>query len=278
MEFWRTEHWLEYLLNSKIGTVYIDRSFYLGNKFVPLIQDGSELYSPGFDDDKEILQRVKEIALDNGIKRIQVDSQIKSYLNISGYTCIVDPFNIKPSKGHKSAIKTGQKHLEYEIVTRLSEFNHFMLDYYEIAGKQTRPKRTFLLLYFWAKDEYGALLKATYQDKTAGYAYILHYQGEAYYFMGGIFEQYKQYNVSHYLQSVAFESLRNKGIKTYELGDQVYDSLMYQPSEKERHISEFKRHFGGEIMIKAKSELFFCKNYFEEIMNQRIQAYKERIL
>jgi len=100
MEFWKTEQWLEYLLNSKIGTVYIDRSFYLGNKFVPLIQ-GSELYSPMFDDDKEILQQIREIALENNIKRIQVDTVIITQLTQRLRNGDIDPF-LLPKTPHKS--------------------------------------------------------------------------------------------------------------------------------------------------------------------------------
>lgn len=274
MEFWRTEHWLEYLLNSKIGTVYIDRSFYVGNKFVPLIQDGCELYSPGFDDDKEILQRVKEIALENRIKRIQVDSQIKSYLNIGGHTCIINPFEVSPSKGHKSAIKKADQYL---VCKRVYETDQFTRDYFEVAGKVTRPEKTFKLLEQWIRSDYGLLLKATYEGKTAGYTYILRYGGWSYYFMGCTFEAYKKYNVSHFLQNWAFFILRNFDVSTYELGEQVYDSLLHQPSEKERHISEFKRHFGGQIVNKPKSEYFFDKDYFVETMQKRIESYKERI-
>lgn len=270
MNFWRSKHWLEYLLNSKIGTAYTDRSFYMDKTLVPLIQDGCELYSPGFDDDKAILEYVKELALQHGIKRIQVDSQIKSYLNISGYTCIIDPANISPSKGHKSAIKKGQKFLTYEIVT---ETGQFMRDYFEIAGRQTRPERTFELLGDWIKLGYGTLLRAKFEDKTAGYVYLLHYGDYAYYFMSGVYEQYKYLDVSHYLQSVAFDILRDKGVTRYELGDQAYNGLFYQPSEKERNISKFKRNFGGEIVIKPKSEYFFDAEYFRDTMQKRINGY-----
>jgi len=270
MDFWRTNYWLEYLLNSKIGTVHIDRSFYMGKMLVPLIQDGCELYSPGFDDDKAILKHVKGLALQHGARRIQVDAQIKSYLNISGYTCIVDPATISPSKGHKSAIKKGQKFLAYEIMT---ETNQFMRDYFEIAGRQTRPERTFELLGDWIKLGYGTLLRAKFEGKTAGYVYLLHYGDYAYYFMSGVYEQYKYLDVSHYLQSVAFDILRDKGVTRYELGDQAYNGLFYQPSEKERNISKFKRNFGGEIVIKPKSEYFFDAEYFRDTMQKRINGY-----
>jgi len=91
--------------------------------------------------------------------------------------------------------------------------------------------------------------------------------------MSGVFEQYKQYDVSHYLQSVAFDILRDKGVTRYELGDQVYNGLFYQPSEKERNISLFKRGFGGQIVVKPRSEFFFSADYLRETMQKRIEKY-----
>jgi hypothetical protein len=268
--FWETEEWLNYLLNSKIGVEIIDHSFFMSNKFIPLVQEGQEFYSPGFDDDKKILQHIKELAQQYNIKRIQVNSQIKSYLNISGYTCILDLDNIKPSKGHRAAIKIGQKYLDYEI----SNVNmRFQKDYFKIAGKATRPDETFRILSKWQELGYGTLLKATYQGNTAGYVYLLHYGEWAYYFMGATFEEYKQYNVAHYLQSIAFDILRQKGIKTYELGSQDYNSLFIQPTAKERNISLFKRGFGGDIVINPISEYFFDKDYFKKTMLNRINNY-----
>jgi len=71
MNFWRTEYWLEYLLNSRLSNPFIDRSFYHNGVLVPVLECGLELHSPGFDDDKQVLSLVKEIALQNGIKQCQ---------------------------------------------------------------------------------------------------------------------------------------------------------------------------------------------------------------
>jgi len=268
--FFKTQEWLEYLLNSKIGVDIINHSFLMDGKFVPLVQEGQEFYSPGFDDDKKILQRVKDLAQQYNIKRIQVNSQIKSYLNISEYTCILGLDNIKLSKGHQSCIKKAKKYLTYEIMygTKI-----FMYDYFKIAGKTTRPEKTFEILENWIDSGYGTLLKATYQGNTAGYIYILHYGDWAYYFMSATFDEYKQYNVSHYLQSVTFDILRQRGVKTYELGSQDYNSLIIQPTEKERNISLFKRGFGGQIIVNPISECFFDEQYFKETMLNRINSY-----
>jgi len=270
--FWRSQEWLEYLLNSKHGMVYSDRSFFLNNKFIPLVQEGEEFYSPGFDDDKKILQVIKELAQQYRIKRIQVNSQIKSYLNISGYTCILDLDNIKLSKGHKSCIKKAEKYLTYEIV---NETKQFMQDYLRIADKATRPERTFEILQNWIGSGIGTLLKADYQGNTVGYIYILHYDGWSYYFMGCTVPEYKDYNVSHFLIWKAISILKNMGIKYLEMGGIVTNSLHHIPSEKEINISKFKKGFGGNIIIKPVSEYYFSRDFFKETMTKRIDSYIE---
>jgi hypothetical protein len=268
MKFWKTENWKSYLLSD--GSGYIDRS---PPEFT-LLQKGCEFYSPWMPDKRGVLLLIANLAKQYGVKRIQTDSLIKSYLNISGLTCVVDPFGAHPSKGHKSAIKKGRSLLTCETSTDIKTFMH---DYFVIAGHQTRPVETFEFLGKWIKSGYGTLLRASADAETAGYIYILHYQDEAYYFMSGVFSQYKMLNVSHFLQDKAFELLRNMDIRYYELGEQHYPSIFYVPTEKEESISLFKRGFGGQIVAKPRSEFFFDANYLKTTHENRIIKYTEAL-
>lgn len=273
--FWHTTHWLTYLQNSKFGAEYKNHSFFIEQDgkiigIVPLIQENGELFSPGFDDRKEILQEIKRIATENNIKRIKVNCNIKEYLNISGYTCILDLSNISPTKGHKSAVKRAEKYLTYGMITDIEKFRE---DYYRIAGKITRPEITFDILAQWINQGFGTLLEAQFDGKTAGYTYILHWKGCAYYFMSCVGPEFREYNISHYLQAKAFDILRQKGVKMYELGEQVYNTLHSQPTEKERNISRFKRGFGGEVVLNPASEYFFDKDYMRQIYADCINNY-----
>jgi hypothetical protein len=273
--FWHTTWWMEYQRNSKFGAIFTDRSFLLRQNghiidIVSLIQEDDQLISPGFSDRKEILAEVKRIALENGIKRIKVNCDIREYLSIPSYTCILDLDDIQPTKGHRSAIKKAEKYL---IWTDQVDIETFRDDYYRIAGKITRPAVTFNILGEWIRQGFGILLEAQYENATAGYVYLLHWKDRAYYFMSCVEPEFKQYNVSHYLQSVAFDILRRRGIKRYELGEQVYNSLHCQPMEKERNISLFKRGFGGQIVRSPASEYFFDAEYGQEVMKQRIENY-----
>ena len=116
--FFHSTYWIRYHMCSKFGVEFKDHSFFIENSrqitnIVPLIQEGDKLISPGFDEEREIMREVKRIALDNGIKHIQVDCDIKKYLNVQNYTCVLDLNNIKPTKGHKSAIKKAEQFLTY---------------------------------------------------------------------------------------------------------------------------------------------------------------------
>jgi hypothetical protein len=268
--FWQTKEWREYLLND--GTGYIDRSIYVEGESITLLQNGKEFYSHGFAESLTKIYAIEAVAERYGVKRIQVDSMIKRYLQIPSLTCIVDPFNIRMSKGHKSAVTKANKYLNYSVVKTTEQF---MKDYFEIAGKQTRPERTFELLEEWLSKGYGTLLRAEYYGKTAGYVYIIHHRKYAYYFMSCVFEQFKQFNVSHFLQSKAFEILREKGIHIYEMGNQPYNGLLNCPTQKEINISKFKRGFGGDIVYKPRSEHFFDAEYMKQTYENRIIKYLE---
>jgi len=276
--FFHSSHWIEYIMHNKFGVEFKDHSFFIENSrqitnVVPLIQEGDKLISPGFDEEREIMREIKRIALENGIKHIQVDCDIKKYLNVPSYTCILDLNNIKPTKGHRSAIKKAEQLLTYRTSEDIEKFRKF---YTNVAKKETRPRETFELLGQWIRRGFGTLLEALLDGKTVGYIYLLHWNKYAYYFMSCTPRTYREYNVTHFLQNKAFEILREKGITHYEMGDQVFNSLHYQPTEKERSISKFKRSFGGTIVAKPASEYFLDQNYMIDVFANRIHKYWEK--
>ncbi len=283
--FWHTSWWQEYIQNARFGVEYKNHSFFIDQGgivgIVPLIQEDDQFtYQGGAtpeyvcrpEHEKAVLAEIKRLALKNGVKRIHIRSNVKGYLDASTYTCVLGLGNIQPTKGHRAAIKKAEKHLTWEQTANITEF---MKDYFKVAGKVTRPEMTFYLLLDFILMGYGTLLKAKYKDKTAGWTYILHWKDCAYYFMSCVFSEFKEYNVSHFLQAKAFDVLRQKGIKRYELGEQAYNTLHSQPSEKERNISLFKRGFGGQIIRSPASEYFFDVDYMCQVYTKRLEKYIE---
>jgi len=276
--FWHSTHWLEYLMNSKIGVEFINHSFFAETgrnitNIVPLIQEGDKLISPGFIEEREIIKEVKRIALENGVKHIQVDCDIKQFLNSSSYTCILDLNNIRPTKGHKSAIKKGEQFLTHRISEDIEKFRKF---YTNVAKKETRPREAFRLLGQWIKQGFGTLLEALLDDKTVGYVYILHWGKYTYYFMSCTPRTYREYNVTHFLLSKSFDLLKDKGVIYLDMGEQTLNSLHHQPTDKEKSISKFKRSFGGSIVAKPASEYFLDQDYMIDVFANRIHKYWEK--
>jgi len=282
--FWHTSWWQEYVQNARFGVEYRNHSFFIEKNgqiigIVPLIQENDQFtYQGGAtpeyicqpEHEKAVLAEIKRLAIENGVKRVHIRGNVKGYLDASAYTCVLDLANTSPTKGHRSAIKKAEKYLTW---TDQVDINKFRNDYYRIAGKVTRPEATFDILGEWIRQGFGILLEALFEGKTAGYTYVLHWKDYAYYFMSCVEPEFRQYNVSHYLQSVAFNLLRQKGIKRYEMGEQVYNSLHCQPGEKERNISKFKRGFGGQIVQKPASEYFFDRDYCRQVYTERLENY-----
>jgi hypothetical protein len=287
--FWHTTNWLQYIQNARFGVSYKNHSFFVTQEsdrerhkvvgIVPLIQEDDQFTFQGGatpeyicrpEHEKAVLAEIKRLAQENGVKRIHIRGNVKGYLDASTYTCVLDLADVRPTKGHRAAIKKAEKCLGYREITDIDRFKD---DYFRIAGKATRPDATFELLWQWIKQGYGTLLEAEFDELTAGYTYILHWRDYAYYFMSAEEPYFKRYNVSHFLQAKAFDILRQKGIKRYELGEQVYNTLHSQPTEKERNISLFKRGFGGQVIRSPASEYFFDADYCREVYAERLEKY-----
>jgi len=282
--FWHTTLWQSYVLCARFGVTYRNHSFALEQDgaivgIVPLIQEDDQFTFQGGatpeyicrpEHEKAVLAEIRRLALANGVKRIHIRGNVKGYLDASTYTCVLDLADVRPTKGHRAAIKKSEKYLQYREITDIDRFKN---DYFAIAGKATRPDATFDHLRQWIRQGHGTLLEASFEDDTAGYAYLLHWNSRAYYLMSCTVPYYRRYNVSHFLQAKAFDILRAKGIHVYELGEQVYNSLHSQPTEKERNISLFKRNFGGKVVISPASEYFFDADYCREVMAERVKNY-----
>lgn len=282
--FWQTSHWQNYVLNARFGVEYKNHSFMIEQSgeiigLVPLIQENDQFTfqggpTPEFickpEHEKYVLEEIKRIAGENGVKRIHIKGHIKGYLDCSAYACIINPNETDPTKGHRAAIKKAENYLTYSIEPYLGTFQE---DYYRIAGKVTRPQTTFDILDKWLENGIGILLTAKLGEMVAGYVYILRWKDCAYYFMSCVEPDCKCYNVTHFLLWKVFELLRDIGVKKIELGEQTYPSLFCQPTDKEKNISLFKKGFGGQIVLNPASEYFFDKDYMRQAYVERINNY-----
>lgn len=284
MLFWKTRPWIKYILSATWGDNE-DLSFDLLDNDndltarILLIREGSSLTFQGgpcpepyvFTDKKYIVDAINNIAVKNNIERVHIKTDIPGYINHTGYTCILDPmYQYIPRKGCKAAITKGKKHL---TVDTSNDVSTFMSDYFKIAGKQTRPEKSFEILQDFCDIGYAILFRAKYDKEVAGYAMIIYYSLQAYYFMAGNFDKFREYNVGHVLQDAIINYLAKMNIRHYELGEQVYDSLYACYDDKEKNISKFKRGFGGRIVPYSHSEYFWNKQLEKDTLQKRLDDY-----
>lgn len=275
--FYHTTYFRDYVLNSHNDYMGEDFSFKTENGICPLILEQDQFSfqgapTPAFitSDVSKTIETIQTIAVKNNVKRILINNTVPGYIPIMNYAWFLNPGDIEPTKGHKSAIKKGNRFLTVEELTDTYKFAN---DYYEIAGRQTRPLRTFEILQQWIKLGFGILLAAKFDGKIAGYIYVITYKHKAYYMMSCVFPEFRYYNVTHFLQSKIFKLLEDKGIYIYDMGEQAQVSFIHQPIEKEKNISLFKRGFGGYISEVPCSEYFFDTDYMKKIYEQRMDSY-----
>jgi len=183
-------------------------------------------------------------------------------------------------KGHHAAIKKALKFLSVNYYDSDSispeKMEQFRERYFYIAGKVTRPYKTFDILYDFIKSNNGVLFEACLGNKAVGYSYVIIYKGYAYYAMSCTESEYKEFNVSHYLQWKIIIKLKQIGVIFYELGEQHFEpTFFYSVSEKIKGISAFKRGFGGRMILQISGEYFYDKEFFKKTFDERILRYIE---
>lgn len=210
----------------------------------------------------------------------------KGFLDTSLFSCIISLNHEEKTllsemrKGHKAAVKKSITQLkavcyDSDSIT-VNKLNQFKDIYFSIAGKVTRPTETFDMLFEFIKNGHGLLFEAVFEHHIVGYSMIIFYKQYAYYAMACVVQEYKDYNVSHFLEWQAFCSLKQKNILYYELGEQYFgSSLSCIVTNKMKSISAFKRGFGGRIYMQCSGEYFFSKEYFDKVCIARIEDYKQ---
>lgn len=285
MKFWNTEQWRKYVLaatyedsedltfdiiknDKKLATVYLIQE---GNSFS--YQHGPCPKPTLLDDIKtsQVLDSIDELALKHNVDKIHIRAAMPNYINNIGFTCIINPmYNYKPRKGHLACIHRGEKFLKCETSTDIMKF---MTDYFTIAGKETRPEKSFKILGEFINNGKAVLFKAKYQNKTAGYTLIITYLGQAYYFMSASFPEFQSFSVGHFLQHNIINYLKQRLVKHYEIGEQSYNSLYSCPDKKESNISLFKRGFGGNVISYCHSEYYWNKELLRDTLLSRVDNY-----
>lgn len=163
-------------------------------------------------------------------------------------------------KGHKSAIKTGQK--SFSIRRWLGDIcDEDFRAYQELhalaAGRVTRSQATFDAMRLWIRNGTALLVGARNEDRWIGFVYVLLYRGGAFYASACNHPELASgLPVGHALLWEAIVRCREAGIELLEMGLQTYPSqAATAESDKLISISRFKRGFGGFPMPRYHAHL-----------------------
>lgn len=292
-DFWHTTEWFEYCINSRFEKGIDCSVQILGNinlkAIIPLIKEGEEFTFQGSfgpcisweDYSPDVIKALIKHAYECDVKRIAIQGVVLGFISHKIDISIADIHNPNIRKSYKSIINKAKRNLDYTIIDSRRNpiiiYDHVSLIkamYFKIARKVTRPEYTFELIKHWIIKGYASLIIAYFNFEPIGFILVTHYNGEAYYFLSGTLQEHKDKNVSHYLQSIAFEILKEKNVTAYVLGDINTNSLLHSPTEKELNIGFFKAGF-GQIGYRMVSEYFLCKEYAKKTFEKRLENYLE---
>lgn len=180
--------------------------------------------------------------------------------------------------GHRYDISRGKKVLEVDMFDSKNiekgVFDTYIELHHKAAGRITRPRETFEMMFEWIKSGNGALAGVRMGEKYVGFALLTLYKSRAYYGSGCMDSESPEIPIGHFMQWCVIKWLKEQGYDLYEIGFQYYAGYMHSsPSDKEMNISKFKRGFGGFTTPLFIGEKFYSKEYFVKIHTDRIHSY-----
>ena len=185
-------------------------------------------------------------------------------------------------KGHKSDITAG---LNNNYIVRLFDsasidvraFDTYRSLHLHAAGRQTRPDKTWRIMYEWVRNGFAVLAILEHKKEIPiAAALSIVYKDAAYYGSGCVEPDFvNERGVMHVLLWETMRFLKLKMIRWFETGWQHTPTLSQEvPSQKEVNISHFKRGFGGMNVPYYRGEKFYNYCYMEEAFQNRLRQFK----
>ncbi|HYM00730.1 MAG TPA: GNAT family N-acetyltransferase [Blastocatellia bacterium] len=207
------------------------------------------------------------------------------FIDISLHTQVID-LSEAPNRiwgnvrhGHKYDINRAKRTLEMTILHKgnvtADDFRAYREMHHKAAGRVTRSLTTFEMMYDWILTGNAVLALGKFEGNLAGAAYVMIDKGSAYYASAANDPDLPStVPIGHGLQWKLIEWLRENGCRRYELGSQQYGNLPHNfPSEKEIHISGFKRGFGGSTLPQFTGEKYYSREYFIKVCSERMSRF-----
>jgi hypothetical protein len=180
------------------------------------------------------------------------------------------------SHGHDAAIDSANKKLTVEVYDKDSITYEIFEEYRELhrkaAGRVTRPKKTFDIMFELIKNDMAFLVGAKMNKRFVGFSYFTKYKNIVYYGSACNDPEFEKIGIGHLIQWNAIKWMKERYIIYYEVGIQKFFNELVEPStDKEISISFYKRGFGGFTIPVFRGEKYYDKDYFIGIYRERIE-------
>ena len=153
-------------------------------------------------------------------------------------------------------------------------FNRYKETHHKAAGRQTRPDKTFELMYDWLIQDLGFLVVVEFEDRQVSFEYYSVYKNNVYGTSAANDPDYKHLPLRHLLEWEAILWMKRQHFSFYEIGLQQYGILPYDfPGKKQLNISHFKKGFGGFTVPFFIGEKFYSLEYYKKIDCARKQKF-----
>ena len=178
------------------------------------------------------------------------------YMNSSIYTSIIDLMKsedeifLELRENHRRDIK---KKIDLVDCMFISQSNINMRDillfkdfYFDTAGRRTHSDEIFNIFYKMITKENAVLVKGLVNGVVVGYIFLVVYKRQVYYLMGA--QKDNTYPVIKLLLYSSIKYFKELKYNAFEIGRMEFEnSIFYHTDVKRKHISSFKKGFGGNI-------------------------------
>lgn len=184
-------------------------------------------------------------------------------------------------KGHKYDINRGVKNFEICAYSRgnadKAVFEKYRLLHHKAAGRQTRPRETFDMMFQWLEEGQGLLCGIKKDDRFVGFSYLCLYKEAAFYASASDDPDFEtRIPISHVILWKALEWLKKNGYKRYEIGAQQFGPQIYDfPTGKDLDISFFKRGFGGRTVPYFRGVKYYDISFLQKDLGEKMKKYYE---
>jgi hypothetical protein len=255
---------------------------------------------------KAIFQQIDELAASHGVHRVSIRGAplaphfwrsdrplanpllLEGYSDISSLTQVIDlavPYDRlwrELRNDHRRNIKRAEKILSILIFDASNitsdQFERYRLLHRKAAGRTTRPRSTFDMMYRWIREGLALLSCATLDGRDVGFTLTCTYKDGAYYGSGCNDPEFNDLPIGHLLHWRTMNWLRDHHIRYYETGLQQYASQPHSIiSRKDWNIAYFKRGFGGFTVPYWRVEKFYDEDFCRRVLEERAALYARTV-